>query len=77
MHAKLKELGWVEGRNLSLYDVWTGGRVELASPLMEELVGKQVDVILVGNTAAVAAVQATKTIPIVSGGEAPTRSNAP
>jgi putative ABC transport system substrate-binding protein len=66
MRAKFKELGWIEGQNLKFDDVWTGGRVERTSPLMEELVRKQVDVILVANTAsAVAAVQTTKTIPIV------------
>lgn len=66
---KLKELGWVEGQNLKHDHVWVGGRVDLIPPLMEELVRKQVDVILVINTAsAVAAVRATKTIPIVMAG---------
>jgi hypothetical protein len=75
LYAKLKELGWVEGQNLKFDDVWTGGRVELTSPLMEELVRKQVDVILVVNTgAAVAAVRATKTIPIVMVGSSAYRS---
>ena len=66
IRLKLKELGWVEGQNLKFDEVWIGGRVELIPPLMEELVRKQVDVILVINTAsAVAAVRTTKTIPIV------------
>jgi hypothetical protein len=40
LYATLKELGWVEGQNLEFDDVWTGGRVELTSPLVEELARK-------------------------------------
>jgi putative ABC transport system substrate-binding protein len=69
LFAKLKELGWVEGQNLKFDEVWIGSRVDKIPSLMEELVRKQVDLILVINTAsAVAAVQTTKTIPIVMAG---------
>jgi putative ABC transport system substrate-binding protein len=69
LYAKIKELGWVESQNLKFDEVWIGGRVDLIPPLMEEFVRRPVDVILVVNTAsAVAAVRATKTIPIVMAG---------
>jgi putative ABC transport system substrate-binding protein len=62
----LRELGWVEGQNISLEYRWAEGRTERLLDLAAELVRLRVDVMLVGATApAVAARNATRTIPIV------------
>jgi ABC-type uncharacterized transport system substrate-binding protein len=66
---RLRELGWIEGRNIAIEYRWLGGRTERASALADfaaEFVRLNVDVILAGGTeAAIAAKQATSTIPIV------------
>jgi putative ABC transport system substrate-binding protein len=62
----LRELGWVEGKNLAIEDRWAEGRTERFPALAAELVGLKVDVIVTGSwPAAVAAKNATTTIPIV------------
>ncbi len=62
----LRELGWVEGRNLAIEDRWAEGRTERLPALAAELVGLKVDVIVASSwPAAVAAKNATTTIPIV------------
>jgi putative ABC transport system substrate-binding protein len=62
----LRDLGYVEGRNVVLEFRDAEGKIERLPALAAELVALQVDVIVVGNTpAALAAKQATKTIPIV------------
>jgi putative ABC transport system substrate-binding protein len=62
----LRELGWIEGRTVSIEYRWAEGRNERVSELAAELVGRKVDVILTdGNTAATSTKQATKTVPIV------------
>jgi putative tryptophan/tyrosine transport system substrate-binding protein len=62
----LKELGWVEGRNISIEYRWAEGDLERSPRLVAELVALKVDVIvLAGTVAARAALQATRTIPIV------------
>jgi len=64
--APLRDLGWVEGSNLSVDLRYLSGRVELLRPAAEELVRLRVDVIgTQGTPAALAAKDATKTIPIV------------
>jgi ABC-type uncharacterized transport system substrate-binding protein len=62
----LRELGYVEGRNIVIEYRSAEGHLERFPSLVAELVALQVDVILVANTrAALAAEQATRTLPIV------------
>jgi putative ABC transport system substrate-binding protein len=64
--SPLRELGWVEGQNLIVERRYADGRAELLRPLAEELVRLNVDLIVTGGTdAAVAAKNATKSIPII------------
>jgi putative tryptophan/tyrosine transport system substrate-binding protein len=62
----LRDLGYVEGQSVVLETRFTNGREERARPLATELVQRGVDVIVARATvAALAAKQATNTIPIV------------
>lgn len=62
----LRELGYVEGRNVVLEQRLAGGKPERLPALAAELVGLKVDVIVTGANPAIAAVQkATTTIPVV------------
>ena len=61
----LRELGYVEGQNISIEYRWAGGRVEQLPGLAADLVRLKVDVIVASSQAAVAAKQATTAIPIV------------
>jgi putative ABC transport system substrate-binding protein len=64
--APLRELGWVEGRNLLVERRYTSGKVDLLQPLAEELVRLKVEIIVTfGTNATLAAKNATTTIPIV------------
>jgi len=65
----LRELGYVEGKNIVLDFRFAGGKYERLPELAADLVRLQVDVILTdgGNTTARAALNATRTIPIVMG----------
>ena len=63
---RLRELGWVEGRSIMIDVRWGEGRPERYAAIAGEFVKAKVDIILAGGTeAAVAAKQATSTIPIV------------
>jgi putative ABC transport system substrate-binding protein len=63
---RLHELGWTEGRNVTIEYRWADGRSGRFAPLAAELVRLKVDVIATWGTATVIAVkQATATIPIV------------
>src|ERR1700732_1648959 len=65
---KLQEYGYVEGRNLRVEARFAEGRDDLYSALAAELVALPVDIIVTwGTPAALAAKQATTTIPIVMG----------
>ena len=63
----LKDLGWVEGQNIVIEWRFAGGRAERLPDLAAELVRLRVDLIVVPSTpTALAAKNATKTIPIVT-----------
>ena len=62
----LREIGLVDGQNISLEWRFAKGKVELLSQFAEELVRMNVDIIVVGGRqAALAAKTATQRIPIV------------
>jgi putative ABC transport system substrate-binding protein len=62
----LRELGYVEGRNITVEWRFSEGRTDRFSALAEELVQSKMDIIVAGGTQAVrAAKDATDTIPIV------------
>jgi len=64
--ARLAQLGWVEGRNLVIEYRWAEGDTERLPALARELVDRRVDLIVApAGVAALAAKQATSTIPIV------------
>jgi len=68
----LRELGYVEGKNLVLEIRTAGPGLERMPELVAELVGLKVDVLFVPTgPAAVAAKNATQTIPIVMGANDP------
>jgi putative ABC transport system substrate-binding protein len=63
---KLGELGWVDGANVAIEYRWADGDIARLPELAAELVRQNVDLIVAPNTAAaVAAKNATSTIPIV------------
>ena len=63
---KLRELGHVEGKNIAIEYRWAVGQDDRLPNLASELVRLKPDVIVTtGTPGAVAAMQATKTIPIV------------
>ena len=62
----LRELGYVEGRNVTLEWRFSEGRTDRFPALADELVQSKMDIIVAGGTQAVrAAKEATSTIPIV------------
>jgi putative tryptophan/tyrosine transport system substrate-binding protein len=62
----LRELGWIEGKNVVIEYRWADGRAERLPDLAAELVRLKVDVIFAGATSVTLAVRsATDTIPIV------------
>jgi putative ABC transport system substrate-binding protein len=64
----LQELGYIEGKNLTLQLRFADGKTERLAVLAEELVKSKVDIIMAADTSATRAAQrATKDIPIVIG----------
>ena len=62
----LRELGWVEGQNLTIEWRWAEGSLDRFATLVEEMVRLPVEVLVVPNqTTALVAQRATTTIPIV------------
>jgi putative ABC transport system substrate-binding protein len=62
----LRDLGYIEGKNVQLEVRWGEGKLERLPALAAELVGLKVDVIVaVTSPSVMAAKQATQTIPIV------------
>jgi putative ABC transport system substrate-binding protein len=63
---RLRELGWIEGRNLSVLLRFHEGRLDAVPALMDELIRTPVDVIVtVGDPVTAAVMRTTGTIPIV------------
>ena len=63
---RLRELGWIEGRTITIEVRWAEGRSERFAEIAAEFVRLKVDVIVTQTTPAVlAAKQATSVIPIV------------
>jgi putative ABC transport system substrate-binding protein len=63
---RLRELGWIEGRNIAMEYRQGDGSSERSAEIATEFVNLKVDVILAaGTTAALAAKRATSLIPIV------------
>ena len=62
----LRDLGYIEGRNIVIEYRWAEGKYERFPELIAELVARKVDVIVTAGTPAALAVQrATATIPLV------------
>jgi putative ABC transport system substrate-binding protein len=62
---RLRELGWIEGRNVAIEYRWAEGREERYAEMAAELVRRKVDVIVTSGSATLAAKQTTSVIPIV------------
>jgi putative ABC transport system substrate-binding protein len=62
---RLRDFGWIEGRNLTIEYRWAEGRDERFVEIAAEFVQLKVDVIVTSGTALLAAKQATSVIPIV------------
>jgi putative ABC transport system substrate-binding protein len=63
---RLRELGWIEGRTITIEYRWSEGRAERFVQIAAEFVRLKVDVIVISGTPQViAAKQATSLIPIV------------
>ena len=62
---RLHELGWVEGRTVTIEYRWAEGRPERYSEIATEFVRLKVDVIATVGSAVPATMQVTTTIPIV------------
>jgi putative ABC transport system substrate-binding protein len=63
---RLRELGWIEGRNVAIEYRWAEGRSERFPEIAAEFVRLKVDVIVTAGIASVnAAKQATSVVPIV------------
>ena len=62
----LRRLGWIEGRNLLIEYRWAEGQIERLPEFAADLVARNVDLIVApAGSAALAAKNATSTIPIV------------
>ena len=66
LRAGLRELGWIEGQNLTLELRFGDGQLDKLPALAKELAREDVDVIVTGSTpGALAAKRATRRIPVV------------
>ncbi len=62
----LREVGYVEGQNITVEDRWADGRSERFPALLDEVLRQHVDVIVQASTpGAVAAKRATTNVPVV------------
>ena len=67
LRQRLRELGYVEGKNIFIEYRYAEGKLERLPDLAAELVGLKVDVIITAGPAILAAKKASATIPIVFG----------
>ena len=63
--ARLRELGWIEGRTVAMEYRWTEGRPERPAEFAAEFVRLNADIIVTNNSSAPAVKRATSIIPIV------------
>jgi putative tryptophan/tyrosine transport system substrate-binding protein len=63
--ARLRELGWIDGRTVTIEYRWSEGRTERYVEIAEEFVRRKVDVIVTVGSAVPSVRQATTVIPIV------------
>ncbi len=63
--ARLRELGWVDGKTVAIEYQWSEGRTERYAEIAAEFVRQKVDVIVTVGSAVPTVRQATDTIPIV------------
>jgi putative ABC transport system substrate-binding protein len=63
--SRLRELGWIEGRNIAIEYRWSEGRPERVAEIVAEFVRLKVDLIVTNASAVPAAKQATSVIPII------------
>jgi putative ABC transport system substrate-binding protein len=63
--ARLRELGWSEGRTITIEYRWSEGRAQSVTEIAAEFVRLKADVIVTNYSGAFAAKQATSVIPIV------------
>jgi putative tryptophan/tyrosine transport system substrate-binding protein len=64
-HLELQRLGWTEGRDVVFERRFTEGVVDRLPRLVREVIERKVDLIVATGASALAAKQATETIPIV------------
>jgi putative ABC transport system substrate-binding protein len=62
---RLRELGWIEGRNLAVEYRWAEGRSGRFEEIAAEFVRIKVDVVVTGGNAAIAVKRTTSVIPII------------
>jgi len=63
--ARLRELGWIDGRTVAIEYRWSEGRTERYAEIAAEFVRQKVDVIVTVGSAVPTVRQATTVIPIV------------
>jgi len=64
---RLHELGWIEGRTITIEYRWAEGREERYAEIADEFARLKVDVIVTSRAAVASARQVTSAIPIVFG----------
>src|SRR5262249_19432571 len=62
---RLRELGWIDGRTVSIVYSWAEGRSDRYDEIAAEFVHRKVDVIVTSGGAGLAVKRATTTIPTV------------
>src|SRR6266436_7257020 len=63
--ARLREVGWIEGRTVAIEYRWTEGRSDRVAEIAAEFVRRKVDVIVTNGPSVATLKQATAIIPIV------------
>src|SRR5690242_15051195 len=63
--ARLRELGWIDGRTVAIEYRWSEGRTERYAEIAREFVNRKVDVIVTVGSAVPTVREATGVIPIV------------